>query len=303
MRKPPLFMRDVLRAVLGLTALLCSSLAQAHDPVSGYGAAEEVAINSGVMLEREDPTPQLVIAVSYSGYEKHGSADHFSYRYFVVTGQAFLATTDDGSVFDALNLEIVPFSKVEAASNGVTKVTNYMPIEVRRHIDMGYRASVKVEAIGWIRHYQRQLGEDSHFMKFAQIAVDVIGLRYAALVNESRFLGAQLGSISFLGGLGWNINEKATLNLSIGGAGDFALGKRGDELSTVADGEVFKRIEFLLNTGFGRLRLHADAGYHATNLPGREHEHTHLHEGTHDGHSHDPASGHAYLIIGTGLAF
>jgi hypothetical protein len=173
--------------------------------------------------------------------------------------------------------------------------------------------SYAIQAIGWTIHTAKALGHehdhgvaalDEHTHQavtlFASLAADVLGLRFAQFADHGEFLGGQVGALQGQAGLGWSPTQAVTLQLSIGGRGNLAVGSMGAEnnLALVHEMDLFGRIEALLGKGQIRWNVGLETGFHQLGVlePGEAHDHATV---TADHGAH----GHAYVMISVGGSF
>ena len=137
-------------------------------------------------------------------------------------------------------------------------------------------------------------------VRFAQIAVDVIGLRYANFSDNDHFLGGQVGTLQVIGGLGWNITQAVSVRVSLGARGELAMGGNLSQggFMMLGEAEFFNRIEVALRTAYMRLAIYADLGMHAF-------RDIQFGEAALSAHTHDEATGglSSFLFLGLNLAF
>lgn len=284
-----------------------------HDMTTLFGSG--LSVGSGTMIEvGHDEPVQILVAVSYSGWGTP-TADHLVfYRYFWVSAQSSF-TGGPSAELASIGLNIVPVSRVTASHEGVITSLRYFPIEIRRDVVSGIDSSLSVLAIGWARRSEGALGgghgshghddgdhvhETPHFTKFAQIAVDVIGLRVADFADEGLFLGGQVGAVQVQAGLGWNINENHSLTVSLGGRGSLAAGTDVSDprFKLFGEGDAFAQIQYLLDLTWAQLSFQAEGGFH---MMGTWHPDYAQVGGAPEGH--ERAHGHPYVAIGAGASF
>jgi len=337
------FFRNASFPVMGLglglvlaLALIPVDSAFAHhgDPTSdlGYGAVSgDVLASAGVMKEfGHQGSVDILVAATYRGHEAHTSDHHVSYRYFWVTAQALIAPRADslGTVIPSFSLNIVPVTKVSTSHEGVTRTVRYLPSQISRDVVAGIRGNVTVQAIGWSRYSEAPLvGEYSEHelarvVRFAQIAVDVVGLRFAGLSDQGIFVGGQLGSAQAQAGLAWNLDQKVSLRFALGARGNTGAGieTKATQFAAIAEGDVFARLQLLLNTAYAKLNVFVEGGYHhgqvfrlgetASVIPphhvhaGEEHGvETKAPAPAHDNDEGPVSHAHPYILLGFGGVF
>lgn len=290
-----------------------SVLVHAHngdgDSLPGGPGSSGINAGSGIMIElgEADAPPQVLVAVSYPGALRETGNEHVSYRYFWVSAQTTVAAREpqEGSVLTSIGLNIVPVSRIEASSNGVISSLKYFPIEVRRALDVGLDASVNVSVIGWTRYNESAVGREpsehelAKVIKFAQVALDVVGFRFANLQERGQYFASQLASVQMQAGLGWNINRRVSLRISIGGRGAVSVGSvmQVSAYGVMAEDGLNARLQAFFTTAHAILNAYFEAGYHRTDLMGPG-----FSVGSAEDY-HEALHGHPYLMIGAGAAF
>jgi hypothetical protein len=135
---------------------------------------------------------------------------------------------------------------------------------------------------------------------FAQIAADVLGIRYVQFAEHGDFVGGQVGALQGQAGMSWNPSEAVSLRLSIGGRGNLALGALGDDagFAMIHEIDVFARIQAMLGSGQFRWAVGVEGGYHQLGVSEFEHDDAAASE-AHDHGSH----GHPYVMVTLGGSF
>lgn len=271
-----------MRKIIFVSALLFAFSAQtacyAHhnDPTGELNGTGDFNLNAstGILIEpNSGESPQILVAVQYHGIERHTGNHHVTYRYFWVSGQVFIGTGDDAGTVPSFRVNIVPVSKIMTSHTGVTTAIRAAPIEISRDVDIGLNAGVKIQAIGYAWGAEAPLvgsykeGEQAKFVRFAQIAVDLLGIRYAQFEGAGHFVGMQAGSASAQAGLGWNLNKATSLRLAIGGQADFAGGSdlQTGRIEYLTSADLYSKIALLLKTKSVAFQLGVQGGYHVFN--------------------------------------
>lgn len=243
-------------------------------------------------------SPQILVVVGYQGLDRRTQQPGIIHRYFWVSGQLTLGSlSGDRSAGDILGLTIVPATRLRFTPDGRVLGVRYAPMAISRDVSSGINTSVTVHAMGWSYLSQTPLRsrrggaqpptspdepEDDHpapgepvdqtrqarFVKLAQVAVDVLGLRYLNYVNSGDFLAAQAVNVQALAGLGWNPNQTVQVFLSLGGRAGLAAGasRETGTFGALMEGEFFGQIQLNLNRAFARFSLFFQAGLHGYHL-------------------------------------
>jgi hypothetical protein len=294
-----------------LAGILSPGLSMAHhgDGTGDLGnLGRGIGIETGSMIEIGHDAPvHILVGASFSGVKFYEPDHHTHYRYFWVSFQGFVPVGGDGSspVLPMMGINLTPVTRITTTHEGTTSSIRFSPIEIRRDVSSGINSSVSVQAIGMAYAVDRPLvGEfneeqKAEFEKYARIAVDILGLRFAQTTNEENFWGGQVGSVQALTGLRWNLNEKTALSLALGGRSTLSFGKLGDAdgLASLYEVDVFAQVQLLLAGAFVPMQFRLEGGYH---LFGLSQAHDHSAEST-DEHSH--SHGHPYLVLSAGLFF
>jgi hypothetical protein len=243
-------------------------------------------------------SPQILVVVGYQGLDRRTQRPGIVHRYFWVSGQVTLGSlTGDRAPGDVLGLTIVPATRLRFTPDGRALGVRYAPMAISRDVSSGINRSVTVHAIGWSYLSQTPLrslnggaqppsspdepedgvpapGEpvdqtrQARFVKLAQVAVDVLGLRYLNYVSSGDFLAAQAVNVQALAGLGWNPNQTVQVNLSLGGRAGLAAGasRESGTFGALMEGEFFGQIQLNLTKAFARFSLFFQAGLHGYHL-------------------------------------
>lgn len=301
-------MAPLLKTMLCLMIFALPGWAHHPDPTANPNiqGSGPFAIGGGVLFPFEHGnSPSVLVSVEYRGHNVETGDHHVSYRYFWVSAQTFLnlrphshshdsATADhhNDPLIESVMINVAPVTKIKTGHDGTTKSVRYLPIEVSRTVDIGLNGSVKVQAIGWA-YYNEQPMIGETVSRFAHIAVDLVGLRYASIMDRGPFVGAQVGSINAAAGLNWRHTEQLNARFSVGVRGGLAGGEltSADQVVALAQSDFFARIETTLARSFGRVGAFAEGGHHVFEV---------LDDESHSaGHSH----GHGYLMVGLTYSF
>lgn len=307
--------------LLGIVlSIACSPLHSAwahHENPSGnlIRPDGDFSIGGGVMLEAEEgASPKLLIAVSYNGISRKTGDHHVMYRYFWVSAQMTLATVpgDGGSVLNSLVLNIVPEMRITTSHQGYTWARRVFPIEFRHDVDQQIEASIAVQAVGWAWSTETPLigkfdeHERARFTKFAQVMVDIAGLRLASMGAEQLFMGLQVGTLQARGGLAWNFHRSSSLRIAVGVRANGAVGVDTNSSAAMGLGEAdfFARLDLWIKTAYVNLAIFLEGGYHAFKIFSAETAASHAaaHEEA-DEHDHHHPHGHPYILSGVAVSF
>jgi hypothetical protein len=238
----------------------------------------------GSALELSDfPSPNFLVEVDFGGYSTGGG----KVRYFMISGRG---TFNRGTKYmderqfptaTQVDIDVVPVTySLEENSKGSlisASAIRILPMQIRRDIKLGVGVSAAVRLVGAVLDREGQVaGMDPRFRAFAQVAVDLIGLRMIeeglihramGVVREERdgqtYLGLDLGSVKAQTGASWDLGEKVALRLSLNLDLDAAVVGTKDGTHAVATMEAFTRVELILKTVLQRWSIYADLGSRA----------------------------------------
>lgn len=293
---------------LAVASLAPSAVAHHPDPTTGVGTAgpQDFNLSGGVFLPfQEGHSFSVLVGLEYRGVRAETADHHSSYRYFWVSGMAHVTPAAAGhapegggehhhsgsqQLMDSLILNIVPVTKITTSHEGWVQAWRFGPIEASRDISLGINSSVKVQAIG-LSHYAESELAGEQLKKFAQIAVDVIGFRYANVVDRGDFVGAQAGSL--VGQVGAIFSHgPTTVRLSLGTRAGVAVGgfTSQSRAAVLGQADFFGRVEALFDNAYGRLGVFLEGGHHTFRIYG--------------GDADNPTGhGHPFLMMGVSWGF
>lgn len=225
---------------------------------------EDFQIGSSVMFEHDDPVEKVLIIAQYNGFDVKTGEPTVVRKYFQVSAQLELSTASTGPLLDAFSVNIVPISRVREVVKDEQFALRGIPIEIRRDLGMGYGYSLAVQAIGWSYQNETPVGKSGEkFTKFAQIMVDILGLKLAGILDRGTFVGGQLAVVQAQAGLNWNVTKGTSIRLSVNGSNRAELGRQEGSAKPVLMNEIdlYARISYILKYQYYNLTAYADGGF------------------------------------------